>query len=183
MSGFFEAFVTARALSQAEAARQKRIYDSKTSAVSLHPGDWVLVKADTYQGKRKVKDRWDSEPYEVVERLAPDHPSYVVRNKEGKTRILHRNRLLLLASEEERGVPVLMMVAIADPSDPGEDKPKLVEVTDAPPAENQSALSNDALSTEARAQASGPSLKQMGSVLTLRSFSLMLQDPAKGLET
>ena len=46
----------AQAQSMAEAQRQKRYYDQKIGAVDLKPGDLVLVKADAFQGKRKIKD-------------------------------------------------------------------------------------------------------------------------------
>ena len=32
-------------------------YDRKIGAVNLKPGDLVLVKADAFKGKRKIKDR------------------------------------------------------------------------------------------------------------------------------
>ena len=40
-----------------EACQQKWYYDRKIGAVNLKPGDLVLVKADTFKGKRKIKDR------------------------------------------------------------------------------------------------------------------------------
>ena len=33
--------------------------------MDLKPGN-VLVKADTFQGKRKIKDRWEDKPHDVV---------------------------------------------------------------------------------------------------------------------
>ena len=48
-----------------EACQQKRYYDQKVVTVNLKPGDLVLVKADTWKGKRKIKDRWDEETWEV----------------------------------------------------------------------------------------------------------------------
>ena len=41
-----------------EAHRQKRYYDRKIGAVNLKLGDLVLVKADAFKGKRKIKDKW-----------------------------------------------------------------------------------------------------------------------------
>ena len=40
-----------------EAERQKWYYDRKANVISLEKGDLVLVKADAYRGKRKVKDK------------------------------------------------------------------------------------------------------------------------------
>ena len=33
----------------------------RVGSVNLKPGDLVLVKADAWKGKRKIKDRWDEE--------------------------------------------------------------------------------------------------------------------------
>ena len=46
----------AQAQSTAEAHRQKWYYDRKVGAVNLKPGNLVLVKADGWKGKRKIKD-------------------------------------------------------------------------------------------------------------------------------
>ena len=55
----------ARAQLNTEACRQKRYYDRKVGAVNLKPGNLVLVKADAWKGKRKIKDWWDEETWEV----------------------------------------------------------------------------------------------------------------------
>ena len=41
----------------AETCRQKQYCGRKIGAVDLKPGDLVLVKADAWKGKRKIKDR------------------------------------------------------------------------------------------------------------------------------
>ena len=56
----------AQAQSTAEACQQKGYYDRKIGAVNLKPGNLVLVKADAWKGKRKIKDRWEEETWEVV---------------------------------------------------------------------------------------------------------------------
>ena len=48
-----------------EAKRQKCHYDWKANVISKEQGDLVLAKADTYRGRRKVKDQWEEELYEV----------------------------------------------------------------------------------------------------------------------
>ena len=48
--------------STSEAETQKQYYDRKANAVSLEPGNLVLAKADTYRGRRKVKDWQEEEP-------------------------------------------------------------------------------------------------------------------------
>ena len=37
----------------------------KIGTMNLKPGDLVLVKADALKGKRRIKDRWDEETWEV----------------------------------------------------------------------------------------------------------------------
>ena len=54
-----------QAQSTAEACQQKWYYDRKIDAVNLKSGNLVLVKADAWKGKRKIKDRWDEETWEV----------------------------------------------------------------------------------------------------------------------
>ena len=88
----------------AEACQQKQYYDRKIGTVNLKPGDLVLVKADAFKGKRKIKDRWDEDTWEVVHQIATDIPSYKVTNQHGKSGILHQNQLLLIVSEV--GVPL-----------------------------------------------------------------------------
>ena len=56
-----------QAQSTTEAHRQKWYYDRKIGAINLKPGDLVLVKADGWKGKRKIKDRWEEETWEVVQ--------------------------------------------------------------------------------------------------------------------
>ena len=48
-----------------EAHRQKQYYNRKIGTVNLKPGDLVLAKADAWKGKRKIKDWWDEENWEV----------------------------------------------------------------------------------------------------------------------
>ena len=51
-----EAFKVARQLTSEEAARQHCYYDKTARAISLQPGDVVMVRMDQFMGKRKVKD-------------------------------------------------------------------------------------------------------------------------------
>ena len=90
----------------AEACQQKWYYDRKIGAVNLKPGNLVLVKADAWKGKRKIKDRWDEETWEVSQQIAADVPSYEVTNQHGWSRVLHQNWLLLIVSEV--GIPLCM---------------------------------------------------------------------------
>ena len=47
------------------ACQPKWYCDRKIGAVNLKSGDLVVVKVDTWKGKRKIKDRWDEETWEV----------------------------------------------------------------------------------------------------------------------
>ena len=69
------------AQSTMEACQQKWYYNRKIGAVNLKPGDLVLVKVDAWKGKRKIKDRWEEETWEVVDQIAADIPSYEVTNQ------------------------------------------------------------------------------------------------------
>ena len=90
----------------AEACWQKRYYNRKIGAVNLKPGNLILVKADAFKGKRKIKDRWEEETWEVVHQIATDVPSYKVKNQHGRSHIPHQNWLLLITSEV--GIPLCM---------------------------------------------------------------------------
>ena len=72
-----------QAQSTAEACQQKQYYDRKIGAVNLNPGDLVLVKADAWKGKRKIKDRWEEDTWELVCQITADVPSYKVTNQHG----------------------------------------------------------------------------------------------------
>ena len=69
-----------------EACQQKWYYDRKIGAVNLKPGNLVLVKADAFKGKRKIKDRWEEDTWEVVHQIAmTDVLSYEVTNQRGRS--------------------------------------------------------------------------------------------------
>ena len=78
-----------QAQSTAEACQQKQYYNRKIGAVNLKPGDLVLVKLDSWKGKRKIKDRWEEETWEVVHQIIADVPSYEVTNQHGQSQVLH----------------------------------------------------------------------------------------------
>ena len=90
----------------AEACRQKWYYNRKVGTVNLKPGDLVLVKADAWKGKRKIKNRWDEETWEVSWQVTAGVPSYEVMNQCRQSQVLHQNWLLLVTSEV--GVPLCM---------------------------------------------------------------------------
>ena len=81
----------AQSLSMVEACQQKQYYDRKVGTMNLKPGNLALVKADAFKGKRKIKDRWEEDIWEVVCQIMTDIPSYKVTNQHGKSCILHQN--------------------------------------------------------------------------------------------
>ena len=60
-------------------------------------GDRVLIRTVGLQGKHKIADRWDEEPYKVLKQPIPDIPVFDVQKEDGTGRVktLHRNELLL----------------------------------------------------------------------------------------
>ena len=85
---FKEAYTEAHVQTNLEADWQKQNYDRATSTVQLVLGDAILLKQDMFQGKRKMKDRWGDEEYEVVRQVTPDVPVYEVRDS-GNARVIH----------------------------------------------------------------------------------------------
>ena len=69
----------------------------KIGAMNLKPGNLVLVKADAFKGKRKIRDQWEEETYKVVHQIAKDIPSYEMTDQCRQSCILHWNFLLLIA--------------------------------------------------------------------------------------
>ena len=67
----------------------------------LKPGDVVLLKMDSYTGRRKTKNKWSYENYTVLHQLGPDIPTYEIQAEGGSTRIVHQNQLFLLLPKEE----------------------------------------------------------------------------------
>ena len=101
----------AQAQSMVEACQQKWYYDRKIGTVNLKPGKLVLVKADAFKGKGKIKDRWEEDTWEVVHQITTDIPSCEVTHQHGKSCILHQNQLLLVMSDV--GVPLCMGICHA----------------------------------------------------------------------
>lgn len=75
--------------------RNKRLYDQRVKFCELGKGDCVLVKNLATTGKQKLRDKWSSVPYLVLEKLE-NLPVYRVKPEAGKggVRTLHRDHLL-----------------------------------------------------------------------------------------
>ena len=63
-------------------------------------GDRVLVKIVAFDGKHKLSDRWEPDPYIIVRQPSSDIPVYEVQRENGigPKRMLHRNLLLPIGS-------------------------------------------------------------------------------------
>ena len=80
--------------------KQKAYYDKKAVSVKLSPGDKVLVKKLAFDGKHKIKDKYESDLFVVVEQPRPDIPVFRLRSEETDIeRTLHRNHLLLVSHQ------------------------------------------------------------------------------------
>ena len=96
-----EAFAMARQLTSEEAARQQCHYNRQAGAVTLQPGDVVMVCNDRFVGKHKVKDWWEEGGYVIVNQLE-DWPVYKVKcppsenGCKAKYLTLHCNRPMLV---------------------------------------------------------------------------------------
>ena len=81
--------------------QQKQYYDRKTGTVNLKPGDLILVKADAFKGKRKIKDRWEEETWEVVHQIMTDG-NPLLQSDEPTQKVMHPP-LKLTSSHHIRG--------------------------------------------------------------------------------
>ena len=86
--------------------RQKWYYDRATSTVQLMLGDLVLMKLDVFQGKRKVNERWSEAEYVVMHQVADDILAYKVQDDGGNVKVIHCNRLFLVAPAKEDATPL-----------------------------------------------------------------------------
>ena len=74
--------------------------------MQLMPGDFVLMKLDAFQGKRKMKDRWSEVQYVVTRQVVNDVPTYEVRDDSGNVKVTHHNRLFLVAPTRDAAMPL-----------------------------------------------------------------------------
>ncbi|RXN16245.1 gypsy retrotransposon integrase 1 [Labeo rohita] len=89
-----EAAHIARMHTLKEQERHGKIYNRKVKGCPLTVGDRVLVANRGEKGRRKVADKWESSPYEVMT-VYPDINVYRIREiNSDKVRVVHRNLLL-----------------------------------------------------------------------------------------
>ena len=111
-------------------------YDLKTRAAIQKKGDRVPVRMIAYEGKHKIADTWEDNPYIILVPVKHNIPVYKVMREEGegRCRVLHRNLLSPIGSKfaalphqtpnplkwrkaEERSVSVDETVSIQSDSD------------------------------------------------------------------
>ena len=61
-----------------------------------------------------MKDRWGDEEYEVVRQVAPDVPAYEVLDRSMNARVVHQNRLFLVASISEPVTPLSLDMELSE---------------------------------------------------------------------
>ena len=103
------AFRKAEEEANKSAAVHKQRYDAKARTSVLKPGNLVLVKNVGLRGKHKIGDRWEHDPYAVIDPPDDDILVYEVRpqnTRSRKTKLLYQISLLpfigLPRGEEEK---------------------------------------------------------------------------------
>ena len=90
------AYKVAAREAQKSADRNKANYDLKVREATLDVGDHVLIRNVGLRGKNKLADKWDKDPYVVIDIPDRNVPVYKVQRESGypTVKTLHRNMLL-----------------------------------------------------------------------------------------
>lgn len=135
-----EAYKIASQNSKQSSARGKYYYDKGQRGVTLHPGDRVLVRNLSKRGgPGKLRSFWEKSIYIVKEQVA-NNPVYAVYPESGdtqKTRVLHRNLLLLVNS-----LPVEVPPRPSEPAPRSQTKQNRKQLRDMNTREHQSDTSD-----------------------------------------
>ena len=103
------AFQVAKDTNEKESKRQKLYYDRKMHCQKLVVGDVVLIKETSSSGNYKITDKWELNPYTVVEHMKDNKgqftPVYrlkeIVKKGNPREKVLHRNMLYPFRSVQE----------------------------------------------------------------------------------
>jgi hypothetical protein len=98
------AYKIASDCAQKRAAQNKTLYDRRVKENQICTDDLVLVRQVNLQGRHKLADKWEKEPYVVLEIPYEGQPVYRVQRetRKGPIRTLHRNMLLPFVSIPEQ---------------------------------------------------------------------------------
>lgn len=66
--------------------KQKEGYDQRVRGAEIRAGDRVLVKIVSFDGKQKISDKWEEEPYLVLDQPDPSIPVFQIQKKHLKER-------------------------------------------------------------------------------------------------
>ena len=90
------AYKVASSEAQKSAERHKAQYDLKVRESTVDVGDRVLVRNVGFKGKHKLADKWDKDPYVVLDKPDKNILVFKVQKQSGNgpVRTLHRNMLL-----------------------------------------------------------------------------------------
>ena len=95
------AYKKANEVNLKEAARHKKYYDRKFKCMKLVPGDTVLVRIKAFGVDRKITDKWEQQPYVVLEQMS-NQPVFKVKptgdDGEENVKTLHQNMLFPIQS-------------------------------------------------------------------------------------
>ena len=93
------AYKTASEVNKKESECSKKWYDQSVKCTKLEPGVLVLVR----QKKHKISNRWENNPYHVIEYIGGHLPVYKVQlvGENTRFRVLHRNLLFPLTIGNE----------------------------------------------------------------------------------
>uniref|UniRef100_A0A3Q1FAW3 Gypsy retrotransposon integrase-like protein 1 n=1 Tax=Acanthochromis polyacanthus TaxID=80966 RepID=A0A3Q1FAW3_9TELE len=94
--------------SLSEQARHARLYNRKVKGSPLAVGDRVLLANRGERGKRKLADKWNSTPYDVVSVRSGINVYRIRDARTGREKVVHRNLLLpvnFLTLDVENPVP------------------------------------------------------------------------------
>ena len=64
-------------------ARQKKYFDRKSHCAVVKTGDRVLVKIVALEGRHKISDRWERDPYNVLSQSNVEIPVFKVEREDG----------------------------------------------------------------------------------------------------
>ena len=110
------AFQLAKETNDKESQWQKRYYDKRMHCQKLAVGDLVLVKQKGSSGTYKIDDKWEINPYRVLEQIKNDKGHAIpvfkllelVKTGAPRERILHRNMLYPYRSVQDDTSPLLI---------------------------------------------------------------------------